>query len=46
MFDESNDETYVPLIDMITYNNERISIHNIMPWQHEMIFKQTGKVLL
>ena len=46
MFDESNDETYVPLIDMITYNNERTSIHNIMPWQHEMIFKQIEKVLL
>src|SRR6059058_66437 len=43
MFDESNDETYVPLIDMITYNNERISIHNIMPWQHEMIFKRIEK---
>ena len=43
MFDESNDETYVPLIDMITYNSERISIHNIMPWQHEMIFKQIEK---
>ena len=43
MFDESNDETYVPLIDMITYNNERISIHNIMAWQHEMIFKHIEK---
>src|ERR1043166_1125259 len=43
MFDESNDETYVPLINMITYNNERISIHNIMAWQHEMIFKHIGK---
>jgi len=43
MFDESNDETYVPLIDMITYDNKRISIHNIMPWQHEMIFKRTRK---
>ena len=40
MFDESNDETYVPLIDMITYNNERISIHSIKPWQHEIIYKQ------
>src|SRR6184192_3105417 len=34
MFDESNNETY---------DNERISIHNIMPWQHEMIFKLTEK---
>src|ERR1043166_600800 len=43
MLDESNDETFVPLIDMITYNNERISIHNIMAWQHEIIFKQIEK---
>jgi hypothetical protein len=43
MFDESNDETHVPLIDMITYNNERISIHNILAWQHEIIFKQIEK---
>ena len=40
IFDESNNETYISRIDMITYNNERISIHNMKPWQHEMIFKR------
>jgi hypothetical protein len=40
IFDELNNEIYVPRIDMITYNHERISIHNIKPWQHEMIFRR------
>lgn len=41
IFDESDDKIYVPRIDMITYNNERVSIHNMKPWQHEMIFRRT-----
>lgn len=40
IFDELDDKIYVSRIDMITYNNERISIHNMKPWQHEMIFKR------
>jgi hypothetical protein len=40
IFDESDDKKYISRIDMITYNNERISIHNMKPWQHEIIFQQ------
>ena len=32
IFDDSDDKIYVSRIDIITYNNERISIHNMKPW--------------
>ena len=43
IFDETNDEFYISRIDMITYHNEMITIHNLKAWQHITIFNLIAK---